>query len=560
MSICYVFCVFLIIVIFLLLFLWKCRREKKEKEKDPVQSKLKESNKFSLSNYSEEILQNLGVYICIVNKQLQVVKTNYYDINMTSEPKEPMLLGNVLKCKNGEDAGLCGEGEACKHCLIRKFITNSFIRQEGFDDLEVPMYLYISRDKKKYIDCVVNISAKLLNVEVDKYLLLTINDISKYKILQKDLEIARDQAKEANEQKSAFISNMSHEVRTPLNAIVGFSDLLITTTDETKKKSYIDIIHTNNELLLSIVNDVLDLSKLEKGTFDLSYSKEDLNIVMCGLEETFRRRLNITGKPVQLIFIPSEESCYIEIAKNRVIQVFSNLLTNAIKNTDKGSITFGYNIQGGKIYCYVTDTGIGIPKNEINNIFHRFIKLNVNKSGTGLGLSISKFIVEKMGGQMGVESEVGHGSTFWFTLPMQRMIPDEKKQESSNNQKIIYNVIERKKLKILIAEHLDPEYNLLKDYLNEQYALYRAFDGEEAVSIFFKEMPDIIFIDLMMPKVNGYEATDAIRQISTSVFIVAMADLVEKEKINFFLKGFNAFLSLPINKQQLFDILKTSGV
>ena len=525
-----------------------------------VQSKLKESNKFSLSNYSEEILQKLGVYICIINKQIQVVKTNYYDINITSEPKEPMLLGNVLKCKNGEDAGLCGEGEDCKHCLIRKFITNSFIRQEGFDGLEVPMCLYISRDKQKYVDCVVNISAKLLNVEFGNYLLLTISDISKYKILQKDLEIARDQATEANRQKSAFISNMSHEVKTPLNAIVGFSDLLITTTDEAKKKSYIDIIHTNNELLLNIVNDVLDLSKIESGTFDLSYSQEDLNIVMRGLEETFRRHLNITGKPIQLIFIPSEESCYIKIAKNRLIQVLSNLLTNAIKNTEKGLITFGYNIQGEKIYCYVTDTGIGIPKSEINNIFDRFIKLNVNKPGTGLGLSISKFIVEKMGGQMGVESEAGKGSIFWFLLPMQRMISDEKKQKSSNTQEIIYNnVFERKKLKILIAEHLDSEYNLLKDYLNEQYVLYRALDGEDAVSIFFKEMPDIIFMDLMMPKVNGYEATDAIRQISTSVFIVAMADLVEKEKINFFLKGFNAFLSLPINKKQLFEILKISG-
>jgi len=114
-------------------------------------------------------------------------------------------------------------------------------------------------------------------------------------------------------------------------------------------------------------------------------------------------------------------------------------------------------------------------------------------------------------------------------------------------------------LKILIAEHLNSEYNLLKDYLNEQYILYRALDGEDAVFIFFKGMQDIIFIDLMMPKVNSYEATDAIRQISTSVFIVAIADLAEKEKINFFLKGFNAFLSLPINKKQLFDILKTSG-
>src|SRR5574344_1976116 len=300
MEISYVLYVIIVLCLLFLLFFKVYQQKRTERETNIVKKEQEVSGQLSLSVYSEEIIRNLGVYICIIDKDVRVVKTNYYEINKTPQsPDQKLLLGNVLRCKNGEDAGLCGEGEACKHCPIRKSIVNSFIAKDGFDDLEVGMRLYTSGDRMRFVDCVVNISAKFLNLNEEPYLLLTIRDISKYKILQKNLEIARDQAEEANRQKSAFISNMSHEVRTPLNAIVGFSDLLTTTTDDAKKQSYIDIIHTNNNLLLSIVNDVLDLSKLESGTIELSYSKEDLNMVMCELEAIFRRRLDILEKPIQ---------------------------------------------------------------------------------------------------------------------------------------------------------------------------------------------------------------------------------------------------------------------
>lgn len=228
-------------------------------------------------------------------------------------------------------------------------------------------------------------------------------------------EKAKQVAEYNDRMKSAFLANMSHEIRTPLNAIVGFSNLLATTNDEGEKKEFVDIIENNNNLLLQLINDILDLSKIEAGTLEFVYSQVDINALLTEIEQSMRLRPHVPE--VRIAFTDRLPQCIVCTERNRVMQVLINFLTNALKFTKKGSITFGYLRQGDMLRFYVKDTGCGIPADKIDQIFDRFVKLNLFEQGTGLGLSICQTIVKKLGGEIHVESEEGKGSTFWFTIP-----------------------------------------------------------------------------------------------------------------------------------------------
>lgn len=209
---------------------------------------------------------------------------------------------------------------------------------------------------------------------------------------------------------------MSHEIRTPLNAIVGFSNILAETDVLEEKQEYAEIIENNNALLLQLINDILDLSKIEAGTLEFVYSDVDVNTLLSDLERSMSKR--VVNENVRLVFERKEKDCYVSIAKNRLMQVIINLLTNAIKFTDQGSISYGYSCLNKKMLrFYVSDTGRGISVEQQEAIFDRFVKLDSFAQGTGLGLSICRMIVDHLGGEMGVESEIGKGSTFWFTFP-----------------------------------------------------------------------------------------------------------------------------------------------
>lgn len=244
--------------------------------------------------------------------------------------------------------------------------------------------------------------------------------------MENELLSAKDRAEESNRLKSAFLANMSHEIRTPLNAIIGFSNILATAEEEQEKQEYINIIESNNTLLLQLISDILDLSKIEAGTLDFSYSNVELNDILSEIESVVRYRTETSG--VQLIAHKGLPSCPIKTEKNRLMQVLNNLLNNASKFTSQGSITFGYELCGRELYFYIKDTGCGIPADKVNSIFGRFVKLNSFVQGTGLGLSICQTIVEHMGGRIGVESEEGKGSTFWFTIPYQPADADNKRK------------------------------------------------------------------------------------------------------------------------------------
>ena len=244
-------------------------------------------------------------------------------------------------------------------------------------------------------------------------------DITELKETERKLIAARDKAEELDRLKSAFLANMSHEIRTPLNAIVGFSSLLTETEDMKDRKQYMAIVQENTELLLQLISDILDLSKMESGAFEFVKSDTDVNL-LCG--EIIRSLRMKVPAVVELVFEKCLPECHVWADKNRLNQVISNFINNALKFTFSGSITLGYYRQtDGYLRFYVRDTGMGIPRNKIKTVFDRFVKLNSFVHGTGLGLSICKSLVEQMGGTIGVESEEGEGSCFWFTYPYQEM-------------------------------------------------------------------------------------------------------------------------------------------
>ena len=244
-------------------------------------------------------------------------------------------------------------------------------------------------------------------------------DITELKETERKLIAARDKAEELDRLKSAFLANMSHEIRTPLNAIVGFSSLLTETEDMKDRKQYMAIVQENTELLLQLISDILDLSKMESGAFEFVKSDTDVNLLCSEIIRSLRMKV---PAGVAVVFEECLPGCHVWADKNRLNQVISNFINNALKFTFSGSITLGYYRQtDGYLRFYVRDTGMGIPKNKIKTVFDRFVKLNSFVHGTGLGLSICKSLVEQMGGTIGVESEEGEGSCFWFTYPYQEM-------------------------------------------------------------------------------------------------------------------------------------------
>jgi PAS domain S-box-containing protein len=227
----------------------------------------------------------------------------------------------------------------------------------------------------------------------------------------------RDKAEESNRLKSAFLANMSHEIRTPLNAIVGFSNLIAQGENPEEINEYVRIIETNNELLLQLINDILDLSKIEAGQMDFNYTDVSLNEILQELHSVFEKRVY---DHVALICEIPDEDCRMHTEKNRIMQVLGNFLSNACKYTTAGSITMGYKKdEDNQILFYVKDTGKGIAPENVSHVFERFAKFDKFVRGTGLGLSICESIVKTFHGQIGVESKLGEGSYFWFTLPFQ---------------------------------------------------------------------------------------------------------------------------------------------
>lgn len=370
---------------------------------------------------------------------------------------------------------------------------------------------------------------------------------------QREKEIELIKVKEDDKLKSAFLANMSHEIRTPLNAIVGFSGLLAVTENMEDKEEYINIINSNNDLLLQLINDILDLAKIEAGTLEFVDSDVDVNQLFSDIEQSSRLKAQ---DGVQVCFVEKIPNCILRTDRNRVSQVITNFINNAIKFTTQGSILFGYRRRDDELYFYVKDTGCGIAKDKIGQVFTRFVKLNSFVQGTGLGLSICQMIIKRLGGDIGVESEQGKGSTFWFTLPYSILemqeVPHEK-PKTENVQKSQSS----KSATLLIAEDNESNYTLFQAMLKD-YNLIHAWNGEQAIDLFNKYQPDLILMDLKMPIVDGYEATRVIREKNQSIPIIAVTAFAfaeDEERVK--QSGFSSYIAKPIKPDKLIACINT---
>lgn len=398
--------------ILLISFLWerrKCLRMQKRL--------FRESRKLEHTNHvASAILKNVHAFILLINNDFKVLKTNYYQQTGTRKGPEEKRVGDLLQCCNALSAeGGCGTHVYCGSCPIRQAIRQAFEQRRGFTNLEATLNMVTSENQTVACEAVISGSYFLLNEEEN--MVLTVHDITHLKQVERELKVAKEKAENADIAKSAFLANMSHEIRTPLNAITGFAEVMGSANTEEEKTQYQEIIKMNADLLMQLVNDILDMSKIEAGTLEFVYSTVDINLLLSDLQKLFQMRINDAGGKVQIIAEPSLSSCLIQTDRNRVAQVISNFVGNAIKFTREGNIRIGYEAKDTELYFYVKDTGTGIPAEKLSNVFGRFVKLNKDQKGAGLGLSISQTIVGKLSGQIGADSIEGEGSTFWFTLP-----------------------------------------------------------------------------------------------------------------------------------------------
>lgn len=399
--------------------------------------------------------------------------------------------------------------------------------------------------------------------DVNRKLLLANEQLAIANKKLKEYEEKAQKAENASKMKSLFLANMSHEIRTPLNAIEGFSRVIAETDSQEDRLKFYEIIESNNNRLQSLVNEILDLSRVESGEIVMKTAPTDLNELCTSVKNIFKFRC---PDSVKLDFEESTLSVVMNTDANRLTQVFSNLISNALKHTSVGKIAYGYKIlnEGTMIEFFVEDTGEGIKQEDIEHIFETYVSRDAEttKNGYGLGLPLCKIIVEKLGGKISVESEVGKGTIFRFSMPFHGTIGgvDKSKTTTTSSMRTI-RISERNgqqiKKKILVAEDEDSNYELVKIVLQKRYRLIRAHNGIEAVTLNEEEHPDLILMDIRMPGMNGLDATRIIKEVSGDTPVVALSAYAFEENIREAKQaGCNEFMAKPFKVENLIDMVR----
>ena len=399
--------------------------------------------------------------------------------------------------------------------------------------------------------------------DVNRKLLLANEQLAIANKKLKEYEEKAQKAENASKMKSLFLANMSHEIRTPLNAIEGFSRVIAETDSQEDRLKFYEIIESNNNRLQSLVNEILDLSRVESGEIVMKTAPTDLNELCTSVKNIFKFRC---PDSVKLDFEESTLSVVMNTDANRLTQVFSNLISNALKHTSVGKIAYGYKIlnEGTMIEFFVEDTGAGIKQEDIGHIFETYVSRDAetNKNGYGLGLPLCKIIVEKLGGKISVESEVGKGTIFRFSMPFHGTIGGVDKSKTTTTSSVrTIRISERSgqqiKKKILVAEDEDSNYELVKIVLQKRYRLIRAHNGIEAVTLNEEEHPDLILMDIRMPGMNGLDATRIIKEVSGDTPVVALSAYAFEENIREAKQaGCNEFMAKPFKVENLIDMVR----
>lgn len=392
--------------------------------------------------------------------------------------------------------------------------------------------------------------------------LILINDITEHKKLQENLEKAKEKAQESDRLKSAFLSNMSHEIRTPMNGILGFLDFIDQEENEEQRKYYTNVIRNSGNHLLNLINDIIDISKIEAGQLTIKPAPCLVDALLIGIYQLFNNHKKVIENQVNLELdrMIKGEELTIETDGSRLNQILINLIGNAFKFTNSGTIKFGYKIKDKFLEFFVRDTGKGIPQHMQESIFNRFSQVqdqNIEyQQGTGLGLAISRSLVKLLGGNIWLESALKEGTIFYFTIPFiksEMISPPASKQKENSHPQIKF---EEKTALIVDDEVIN--YNLIQLQLKSTGLKTKwAKNGYEAVEFSKINNVDIIFMDIKMPGMNGLEATRQIRKIKNNIPIIAQtAYALEGEKEKCLEAGCNDYISKPINKELLLELLK----
>jgi hypothetical protein len=509
--------------------------------KKQAEEKIKQNEKFL-----DYLIDTIPIPIYFKDKQGIYFRVNKAFANMYGSKKEDIIgkdvsnlyrvdLADIYQTKDKELYILGG-----KQVYETKFITN--------DGKEIDVVLH----KSLFYEA---------NGEVAG-IIGAIIDITQIKKTEAELLKAKEKAEESDRLKSLFLANVSHEIRTPMNGILGFSQLLKDpNTKEKEIKEYIELIETSGKRMLNIINDIIDISKIEANQMQVVIAECDLNEQTRFIYSFFRPEILSKGLELSLYNGLSDNESVVLTDKEKIYACLLNLIKNAIKFTNSGKISFGYIKKGELLEFFVKDTGIGIPAEKLGIIFDRFVQADLKISkpyeGAGLGLSITKGYVELLGGTIWAESEIGKGSTFYFTIPYNPVAKEVKEEKNGNNY--IWEGEKMKKLKILIAEDdITSDMLLTSIFKRFDCEIVHTQNGKEAVAAFEKSPDfDLVLMDLKMPEMDGYIATKLIKEINPKVVVIAQtAYALQGDREKAIAAGCDEYIPKPIDQNILLDLIK----